>query len=460
MLGCGLLAGLQNLTSETSPLITALSAGDEALKSDWSFPENWETRLKQQQIITAPLAHAPSGMWKGQHLQKHYPVPVYYWLEMNRQSFYYFFSFSDSSGKDATYTKGTVSIKRSLTDGAFQSMTFILTDMPKTNISNRSYVRLYPAEKKDQFARLSSESPAPANKGIRPELQARAVLELMFHGQLLCKEQVLPVSFEKVLVMPFSELEKLTAQIINWELLLAPGPVDTVISELVNAIRRHLPLPFEDDEAFDEQGKSVHIKDLSPGSGGANCSGFVKWVIDGLYFPFMGHYIPIDVLKEKPLAIRGDRWSTKYEDVCDPFFGLDWSRNLVCQLAEARTGIEVRNKEQFDVREIDFFDYKEDVGYKISDLGLILYLLAKKHPGYFYIGSLNHVERSKPALRQHTHLVLFFPYLSTSGQYQLVVMESGTETSLANASKRFPGEYFHLVAVAAQGPLHLLPIKK
>ncbi|MFA7565651.1 MAG: hypothetical protein WCY01_01390, partial [Alkalispirochaeta sp.] len=94
-----------------------------------------------------------------------------------------------------------------------------------------------------------------------------------------------------------------------------------------------------------------------------------------------------------------------------------------------------------------FARYVEDVGYRVESLSAVLYWLARNEPGTFYLGSVNRLFGSDPVLRQHTHVVVLFPWFDESGRFQVSVMERNVETSLSSLEKRYGKDYIHLVRV-------------
>ena len=105
--------------------------------------------------------------------------------------------------------------------------------------------------------------------------------------------------------------------------------------------------------------------------------------------------------------------------------------------------------EKWDVREIPFLTYVEDVGYPVENLSFILYYLALNEPGYFYLASLNRPFGEEPALRQHFHVALLFPYFGEDGRFQEVILERTVESSMKSFIARYGRDYVHLVRVKA-----------
>jgi hypothetical protein len=192
---------------------------------------------------------------------------------------------------------------------------------------------------------------------------------------------------------------------------------------------------------------------LAAGKGGFNCSGFAKWVVDGLYAPLSGHLMDIGPLKSRNAA-RTNTWSTRFEEELDPYFGLDWSRGLARTLLQARTGV-IPTDEQIDVRDSDHLPYIRDVGYPVPKLEYLLYFLARKDPGTLYVGSVNApsaaVSEGTPTLRQHHHVIVLFPYFDARGVFQVAVMERNVQSSLASLVRRYGSEYVHLVRIDSEG---------
>jgi hypothetical protein len=295
---------------------------------------------------------------------------------------------------------------------------------------------------------------------IQP-LDERSRLEVALYGVTVYRDILLPVSLERLLAAPLEHLVELTPRAVDWELIFHTGYTDTVVERMIQVIRERLPkLLDEEDGAFDHAGRPVLIATGEPSQGGMNCSGFAKWVVDGLYAPLRGEYMSIDKLKTRDLERRGTRWSAVLESERDPYFGLDWSRNMAVLLQEARSGRPVSDSEFADIRRVPFLEYREDVGYPIEELELLMYLLAQRNPGRFFLGSVNREFGQDPTLHQHTHVVTLFPTYTPSGQFRVVVMERNLETGLESLLRRYPDTHIHLVGIDASAgfePLTLRP---
>jgi hypothetical protein len=245
---------------------------------------------------------------------------------------------------------------------------------------------------------------------------------------------------------------------------------------LVEQVRQHIgDLRFTDDGAIDENGNYVFIETLQPQtltSPGLNCSGFVKWLIDGILRPVTGQRLSINPIKA-PFGDRGSSFTVNWEESRDPYFGLDWIRNLA---AEANTILRsplIRRLEEFEVRSdifslvenrnfdiINYPGFLAEAGYGFEGLYPLLYTLAVENPFSFYLAAINNEvgapitpenPRGGARLRQFFHVAALIPYFDESGVFRVVVFESAAETSFNSFRSRYPGHYINLVQIPVSG---------
>lgn len=295
---------------------------------------------------------------------------------------------------------------------------------------------------------------------LRPRENRRTLeLDLYLAGRQFYRGVTVPISWERAVRTPVSEIQRLTAGIINWRIAEPElGRSEyTALAQVVARLRRELPqLTDADDGAMDATGSPVWIDSLEPmeQDPGSNCSGFAKWVVDGFYRPHTGSLIGIDVLLEKHHGHRGTRWSRGVEETRDPYFGLDWTRNLARELHAVRLDLAPQqiDPEGRDVRSVATARYREDVGFPIEDLRGIMYWLAVFEPGMIYLGSVNRAVGDEAALRQHSHVVVILPYFDDSGRFRPVVMERNRETGIGQLTRRYEGDFIHLVRIDGTQP--------
>ena len=385
----------------------------------FALPENYEIRAKYRDAIFGPknlmVAFEPVverqiGSDAGVSMQ----------VIGQNDAFYLLFT-NEEEGEYPLYSRGSYIIKRDIETGDFAQIKVFIRSEPG------SYVRILPHGK-------------------------RSKMDVFLMQNLLFRNVVLPMPLEQIVTEPFSRIKDASRYQVEWDLLspTVQRPVDRTIDDMVTKLRGRLEyLRDADDGAMDSGGTFKLIEDLTENLGsGFNCSGFAKWVVDGLYLPRTGKLLPIEALKEKHLELRGTVWSDTYEESRDPYFGLDWSRNLAVSIIGLDAGSSL-NPEVADVRNVPFFEYFEDVGYKVENVELILYLLARKDPGYFYVGSINREFGSDPVLRQHVHVLVLFPYFDVDGKFTVVIMERNVETGVASLLDRYANDYIHLVKIPA-----------
>jgi hypothetical protein len=418
----------------SAPAVPAAAGSELGAPAAVMVPaENWEARSRLSDAIIAPIRESAAA--KPRLVSQESGAPrVQFRTSIQSGSLYLVFA-NPGRGGYPLDSAGTFIIKRSLADGSFQQLKVFVQDGPGT------YVRVFPDGD-------------------------RTVLDAWLFGEPFQTGIVLPVGFDRVLTAPLSSLIEWTSRVVDWSTLLgpAPGAGDERIQSMVRSIASRLrSLRDMDDGAMDGSGKMVSIATgLPAGRGGFNCSGFAKWVADGLYAPLSGHPMEIGPLKSRN-AGRANSWSARFEEELDPYFGLDWSRGLARAIAQARTGV-APSDEQIDVRDSDRLPYIRDVGYPVARLQLLLYFLARRDPGTFYIGSVNApsqlaVSEGTPMLRQHHHVIVLFPYFDSAGTFQVAVMERNLQTSLPSLLRRYGTEYVHLERVSSDGAFRLPEIE-
>jgi hypothetical protein len=390
------------------------------------FVETDQVRAKLKEAFYVPAAEA-GRIEQGVFVQAGLPARVQFKLERQGGYLYYLF-LTERDGAFPVAGRGNYIIKKDPANGQFLQVKVFLRD------DEGCYVRLFP-------------------------LGQRSSMDVYLFGVPVYRRVILPHPLAFFLTEPFARVMALSSPTVQWERLLyeREEPVDRLVAADIESIRRALPgLGEHEDGAMDETGAFVYITTGLPqeGATGLNCSGFAKWVTDGFYRPLTGAYLSVQELKAKHLELRGNRWSRRFEAERDPYFGLDWSRNLAMSLHQALglpaqgsqgSSPEDAGLEAWDVRQAEFLRYTEDVGYALPDVELLLFLDSADNPGNFYIGSLNEEYGRDPVLRQHFHLVVLFPHFAPGGAFRVAVFESSGETSLSALAGRFRGAFMHLV---------------
>jgi hypothetical protein len=396
------------------------------MKPQWSsyFPENYAIRNEYQDVIFGPTQAALRARDRVLVDELKKEERVFFQIK-ERENYFYILFTNEKDYEFPLFSQGSYIIKRSKKDGRFIQVKIFIRSTPG------SFVRIFP-------------------NGDRSKMN------VFLYGHQVYKNVNIPFAFEDILLFPFTNIMEVTASSIDWELIFPRAFVceEQNVRDMAMSIRTKLSsLSDQDDGAMDKTGKFVYIDDLSSQEkGGFNCSGFAKWVADGVSYAHSREYLSIEALKQKHPEVRGNRWSERYEKKRDPYFGLDWTRNIATSLGNRK------HPEACDVRNVPFCAYIEDVGYAVDKLKLVLYLLTWERPGRFYFGSINSEFGQNPVLRQHHHVVVLLPYFTDSGDFKVAVFERNRETSLESLYNRYPEHYIHLVGAEATAGFEPPPV--
>jgi len=103
------------------------------------------------------------------------------------------------------------------------------------------------------------------------------------------------------------------------------------------------------------------------------------------------------------------------------------------------------------VRSVKFFQYREDSGYQVKHLKLIMFILAAAEPGNFYLGSVNMIYPKNPLMHSHFHVAVLFPYFDESGGFRLVELDQHKEKTIDEFISLYRDDFIHLVRINASG---------
>jgi len=317
---------------------------------------------------------------------------------------------------------------------------------------------------------------------FRPFSADKCQMDVVLYNAYIVRSVTLPVTMERLYTMQLGEVLNLAGNQFPRR-YFEPNPDDYRLQrQFIAKVRERIKgLEFADDGAIDQNGNYVYINTGLEQKGGTqtpglNCSGFAKWLVDGILKPVTGERLEIPPLKEA-FGERGSSLTDLWEKQRDPFFGLDWIRNLAStawsKLLSPSFGsldeIEVRNDpfSQMTLRTrnntvlYSYPGFLENAGYGVEGLQPLLYTLAIDEPGKFYLAAVNNEigppatqdnPKGQPRMRQFFHIVAFFPYFSENGVFHIDVFESAAETSFQAFRNRYP-----LSERAIDGEMRLFP---
>ncbi len=381
--------------------------------------ENYEIRQKHRAVILSKSFEAVSAP-KRVFSQSESDINVRFEVRKTATSFYLMF-LNQFEDRFPVWSSGSYIIKKDILTGEFiQAKIFLFNN-------EESFIRVYPE-------------------------QDRSRLDLHIFGKNIYSGIRIPLSFDKLILLPISKIISLTENKIPWEDLFTDISIKEWkdVEDFSLKIQKTAPILGDaDDGALNEKGEYVYIETLLPQleESGLNCSGFSKWTVDLLYNNLTGVNMPITPLKKKHYDLRGNSWSNRAEESRDPFFGLDWTRNIAYyyrQTLYPRQKLDVRS---CDINSVPYFAYQNNVGYEVTELQAVLYLSAIKNPGRVYLGSVNKPFGDVNKLRQHVHVVVLFPYFNANGEFKIDVIERQTVTGIDSLVSRYKGDFMHLVHV-------------
>jgi hypothetical protein len=313
---------------------------------------------------------------------------------------------------------------------------------------------------------------------FRPLDSNKSQMDVVVYDAYIQRSEPLSISFERLLTMPLNDILDVARDTFPFRYFEPEPDAFRDIRTFIGAVRARLPgIQFGDDGAQDENGQYVYIATLKPQTGipGLNCSGFAKWLVDGLLKPVTGNRLDISLLKA-PFGSRGSSYTDTYESQRDPFFGLDWTRNLAMASALALrsppggtpSGSDTGGiLNELEVRSAPFVSlisrtganaasvvrpysgFAPDSGFGVEGLQPLLYCLAINEPGFIYLASVN-VEGGTPLMRTHFHIAALIPWFDENGVFQITVFESAEETSFTALKNRYPGHNVNLVRIPVE----------
>ena len=318
---------------------------------------------------------------------------------------------------------------------------------------------------------------------FRPFTDERCLMDVVLYDAYLIRSLPVPIPFERLLVLPVeAALEAAGNRFPRRYFDPEPGLYGDT-RDFITAVRSQLPaLTFVDDGAINENGEYVFINSLkaqtpdeSGEKPGLNCSGFAKWMVDGILRPHTGQRLPITPLKA-PFEDRNSSLTEPWEESRNPYFGLDWCRNLASKAGAALRSPSFSSLEEIEVRDWPFSQviarqsgsstvnsypgFLRNAGFGFEGLHPLLYTLAIDEPNRIYLAAVNNEiaapvtpdnPRGLPVLRQYYHIAVLVPYFNERGVFHVAVFESAAETSFARFRSRYPRQFVNLMRIPIDG---------
>lgn len=292
--------------------------------------------------------------------------------------------------------------------------------------------------------------------------------DLIVYNNYVVKHTPVGVPFQRLYTSSFQEIQNWTNKSIPWyKVQVIPGQYRELL-QTAYTVRKYLPkIQILDKGYYNEDGVLCNRsndkpyillnEDLEPYSAEkagilqVDSAGFIKWIADGLIFPYTGSYTTADSLynptvEYNPLGKTGIK-NQQY----DIAFSLNWTRNLALQAWNVRNRKQVKYEDSgIDVNYNHFTKvspYIKDTGYKVQLLKSILYIQAVIEPGYAYFGAVKEYSVTKPEEFVFNNQVAFFPYFDDNGHFDCLVFEAGQEMTLDGFISKYRNSFVNLVRI-------------
>jgi hypothetical protein len=303
---------------------------------------------------------------------------------------------------------------------------------------------------------------------MQPDAESgKSVLDVVIYEACIIRGMAVGIPFKQLLITPLNDVLNTLGGKFPRRYFEPESAAYRDVTALVARVRQALPgLRFADDGALNEYGRYVYIMDERPqAAGGLNCSGFAKWFVDGMLYPLTGRRLDIKTLKRRTVE-DSSSLTENYAGIRDPWFGLDWTRNLAIEAFNALRKPSVAAVQDVEIRGGTFGSlidrgrggairsypaWLPNAGFGIEGLKPLLYTLAVNEPGNIYLASCNTERGPEPRIRQHYHVAVLVPWFNEYGVFQTAVFESAEETSLARFTGQHAGEQVNLVRVPVEG---------
>ncbi len=330
---------------------------------------------------------------------------------------------------------------------------------------------------------------------VRPEGN-KTVADLVVYGYYLSRSVPIGIQFDSIYTTSFQSLLNMTQRSMDWNSATSiPGQYES-IKAMIGTIRAALPtMEYKEDVAYNEIGEPYYImkgipylpepedlalnywkiaEDEKTDNNGktlvVSAPGFVKWVVDGIVRAYTGKGTRISDLIQPTVQFEPYSKAGVKSQSWNLTLNLDWDRHLAEKALSARSvknnytyitgGVDVNERffvseTTADSRVVGTVSYTPNVGYKIESLRALLYVLANREPGWFFLGAIRHTSKTKVDEAVYDGNAVFFPYITDKGKFACSVFQNGTEISLDKFMESNEGATVHLERVKASDYLDL-----
>lgn len=307
---------------------------------------------------------------------------------------------------------------------------------------------------------------------FRP-VNGTAAADLVVFGHYAAKGAPTGVPFQRMYGVALEDAVELTQGSLPWRCVECDPGMYHCVKRMAAVIAKRLPdLSYAEDAMYDENGDPVCIstgkrrEGAATGEGGKlslSSAGFIKWIADGIVFPAAGSALRREPLIRPTVSFSGAGLRGNISQSYDITFALDWTRNTAAAILSARSRRDYLYEDSgVDVAEEPFAAVEtarglesdtgrvKDSGYRARSLKALMYVMAARYPGEFYLAAIKETNRKvSPEVSAFNQCAAIMPYFSADGRFQCVVFRNGAQTTLDEFCSRFKDCFVNLSRVKA-----------
>lgn len=292
--------------------------------------------------------------------------------------------------------------------------------------------------------------------------------DLILYDTYLVKHAPLGLPFSRLYTASFEEIQNWTKNSIPWKKVTVKSGQYWGLLQTALTVRKYLPkmenlqdaLYNEDgilcdrmtDQPYtllDEDGNPYSAK--KDGLLQLDSAGFIKWIVDGLIYPYTGSYSDSQSLYQPTVEFNLLSKTGVLNEKYDIAFALNWTRNLALKAWNVRNVRQLTYKDcGLDLSYNHFAkvpSYVKDTGYQIDLLKPLLYVQALIEPGYAYLGAVKEFSVTNREDFVFNNEAAIFPYFDDKGHFDCLVFENGKEMTLDEFMNKYKNSFVNLVRV-------------
>lgn len=307
----------------------------------------------------------------------------------------------------------------------------------------------------------------------------KAYADFVILGGYAARQVPTGLPFRKIYSTSLDELQRITKAMLPWSYVQHSPDMYHSIKQMVAVITRQLPgLVYADDAMYDEDDNPISVmtgksRFQSADDGGKlslSSAGFVKWIADGIVRPIAGSSLRREPLLRQTVEYSPVGRQAHLSQSYDLSFALDWTRNVAAAVLSVymrrdflyeQSGVDMK-EEPFAAEDTpngvkETYGYIKNTGYAAQSIKPLLYVLATKHPGEFYLAAVRETDKyATPEIKVFNQCAVMLPYFDNNGRFRCAVFANCKETSLDVFCHKYKDGFIHLTRIKSTDNFHPL----